>query len=249
MSRYHVACSRIPLWLLGLLALAGVWGTAATVLAEETKPAVLVIRLPADARLEIDDTPTNQEGAVRRFESPPLTVGQTYTYTVRATWEEDGERRTVVRKAQVTPGEETEVDLRPPTLGMAPWGPGVQSGNSIVAVDNGTATDAVVKVIRLNGEERMVRNFYVPHGKQFSAEKIPPGRYVLRVAFGIDWDATARKFSADRSFSETEAFDVTEEETAGEIIYSRITITLHKVVDGNFKSDPIDEDAFSRTKE
>jgi hypothetical protein len=136
-----------------------------------------------------------------------------------------------------------------PTLGMAPWGRGIESGYSTLTVDNGTATDAVVKVVRLGAKEELVRNFYVPHGKQFTAEKIPPGQYVLRVAFGTDWDAKARKFAADRSFSETEAFDVSEEKTDDGVRYSVLTITLHKVLNGNFKSDPIDEEAFSRTKE
>jgi hypothetical protein len=129
---------------------------------------------------------------------------------------------------------------------MAPWGKGIESGYSTLTVENGTGTDAVVKVVRLGEKEQLVRNFYIPQGKQFTAEKIPPGRYVLRVAFGTDWDAKARRFTAARSFSETEEFRVTEEETNGGVRYSVLTMTLHKVLNGNFKTDPIDEDDFDK---
>jgi uncharacterized protein (TIGR03000 family) len=210
---------------------------------------VIVVRLPAEALLEIDGSPTTQTGAVRRFRTPGLRGGRSYTYTLRATWDEDGERRTVTRRVRVTPGEETQTDLPPPTLGLAPWGPGLREGYSVLTVENGTATDAVVRVVQLGGKGQLVRNFYIPSGKQLTAEEVPAGRYVLRVAFGKDWDSDARKFTAARSFSETEAFDISQEETAEGVRYTRLRVTLHKVIGGNFRSDPITEDDFLRSQE
>jgi uncharacterized protein (TIGR03000 family) len=57
----------------------------------------VTVRLPADATLWVDGKPTKQTGAVREFVTPPvLRAGQTYRYTFRAEWSEDG--RTVSRE-------------------------------------------------------------------------------------------------------------------------------------------------------
>lgn len=140
------------------------------------------------------------------------------------------------------------------SIGSAPFGPGIKSGNSILIVDNGTETDAIVKLIRFNNNEQLVRNFYIPKGKKWTGKKIPPGKYVLRVAFGKDWDAKLRKFNFQRSFSETEYFDISEhmsvESTDEGVIKrtqsSKITITLHKVLHGKFKTHNINEEDFAR---
>jgi hypothetical protein len=58
---------------------------------------------------------------------------------------------------------------------MAPWGPGLRSGLSTLTVINGTANASVVKVIKLGKKDRLMRNFYVPAGKRFPAEKISAG--------------------------------------------------------------------------
>jgi uncharacterized protein (TIGR03000 family) len=76
------------------------------------KPAYLLIYMPADARLEIEGTPTKQTGEVRRFVSPPLPVGKSFTYTLKVIHSDSG--RGVVRMGttQVRGGEETTLDLR-----------------------------------------------------------------------------------------------------------------------------------------
>src|SRR5262249_32943796 len=107
-------------------------------------------------------------------------------------------------------------------------------------------TDAVVKVIRTGGKGKLVRSFYLPRGAKFTAREIPAGRYVLRVAFGGDWDMTERKFTSGRSFSATEAFEGVQKETAEGARYSRMSVTLHKVVGGTFKSDPITQKQFEK---
>ena len=227
------------------LALACAWA-APPALAEEDRPAKVVVRVHPDAVVEIDGEKMTQDGEVRRFTTPRLTPGKKYSYTLKATWTEDGQRRSVTRKVQIQAGREARADLRLPWLGYAPWAPGVRSGHPTLTVHNGTLTDAVVKVIRTGGKEKLVRSFYVPRGKSFTAGEVPAGRYFLRVGFGSDWDMSARRFTAGRSFSETEPFDIIEEATAGGVRFSRMSVTLHKVVGGTFKSDPISEDQFDK---
>jgi uncharacterized protein (TIGR03000 family) len=78
------------------------------------QPAKLRVFVPANAAIEVEGAKTKQTGEERVFTSPPLEVGKTYTYTIKATWT-DQAGETVVReeKARVTGGQETIVDLRP----------------------------------------------------------------------------------------------------------------------------------------
>jgi uncharacterized protein (TIGR03000 family) len=75
-------------------------------------PVTLVIRLPADAVLEIQGTRTQQQGEVRRFTSPPLPPGQQFTYTLKGTWQENGQPVVREKAVPVRAGEEINVDLR-----------------------------------------------------------------------------------------------------------------------------------------
>jgi uncharacterized protein (TIGR03000 family) len=81
-----------------------------------------------NAKIWFDDTPTHQQGTCRLFVSPPLGRGETYSYTIKASWLEKG--REVIREKQVKvrPGQETLVDFtaqeapaeRPLTPPLAP---------------------------------------------------------------------------------------------------------------------------------
>jgi uncharacterized protein (TIGR03000 family) len=78
----------------------------------KAQPAEIVVQIPAQAKLTIDDYETSQTGEVRRFLTPPLTPGWRFKYTLRATWK-DGEHKIVrMAVASVQAGKETTVDLR-----------------------------------------------------------------------------------------------------------------------------------------
>jgi uncharacterized protein (TIGR03000 family) len=80
----------------------------------EKKAATLVIRLPADARLEIDGQLMLGTGdSERTFKTPPVEPGKRYYYIVRARWEPNNYTFiSRARKVYVRAGETTEVDLR-----------------------------------------------------------------------------------------------------------------------------------------
>jgi uncharacterized protein (TIGR03000 family) len=96
-------------WTLVLLSAAPVGSQPAP----KAQPAILVVHLPdAKARLEVDGVPTRLPGAERRFESPPLEPGKTYTYTLTAFWEPNNYTKiTRTRKAPVRAGQTTKVDM------------------------------------------------------------------------------------------------------------------------------------------
>ena len=95
-----------------LLAGAPAWGRQPP--ASKAQPAILIVHMPAaDARLEVEGTPTRQGGEKRRFVSPPLEPGKSYSYTFTAFWKPNNYTDiTRTRKVSVQAGKETEVDLR-----------------------------------------------------------------------------------------------------------------------------------------
>jgi len=139
-------------------------------------------------------------------------------------------------------------------LGAAPFDYDVREGNSTLTVDNGTTADALVRVIRVSYPTESIRNFFIPANEKYTAEQIPAGSYMLRVAFGKDWNSDTRKFNYRQSFSETDKFVVTETtwnepDPEGYIKHteaSQMSITLHKVPFGNFESHQITEEDFWR---
>jgi hypothetical protein len=75
----------------------------------QERPCVFTVLLPANARLEIEGYVARSRGEIRLFESPPVPVGRTYTYTLRAI--HGG--IVVTRTVEVSPDKQVEIDLRP----------------------------------------------------------------------------------------------------------------------------------------
>jgi uncharacterized protein (TIGR03000 family) len=74
--------------------------------------AVYVLVSDPDARVYFDDTKTEQTGEDRTFTSPPLDPTKSYTYTVRATWTENGREVTHSEDVKVQAGRDATVDFR-----------------------------------------------------------------------------------------------------------------------------------------
>jgi uncharacterized protein (TIGR03000 family) len=75
-------------------------------------PVVLIIRVPAQALVDIEGVRTRSTGDVRRFQSPPLPVDQSFIYNVKATWKAGDQEIVREHKATVRGGDEVTVDLR-----------------------------------------------------------------------------------------------------------------------------------------
>jgi uncharacterized protein (TIGR03000 family) len=76
-----------------------------------TDQARIVVRLPADARLWVDQVPCPLEGTVRAFDTPALESGQRYAYTLRVELERNGQRLQESRRVPLTAAERVEVDF------------------------------------------------------------------------------------------------------------------------------------------
>jgi uncharacterized protein (TIGR03000 family) len=73
--------------------------------------AQVTVKVPANAKVWFDDTPTTSTGSTREFESPPLTPGQQYSYAIRASWNQDGHEVTQTKQVEVTAGSHVNVDF------------------------------------------------------------------------------------------------------------------------------------------
>ncbi|HEY1377621.1 MAG TPA: TIGR03000 domain-containing protein [Gemmataceae bacterium] len=70
------------------------------------------VRLPADAKLWVNDVETKQTGPSRRFHTPAnLEPGKTYEYTFRAQWTDGGQAVTRDRTQRFKAGDDLTVDF------------------------------------------------------------------------------------------------------------------------------------------
>jgi uncharacterized protein (TIGR03000 family) len=76
--------------------------------------ATIIVHLPADAKLRVDDKATRSTSATRRFVTPPLESGQGYHYTFQAEIDRDGEPMTVTKRVDIRAGQTEEVTLQLP---------------------------------------------------------------------------------------------------------------------------------------
>jgi uncharacterized protein (TIGR03000 family) len=73
--------------------------------------ALIDVRIPPDAELWFDGSPTTQRGPARTFTTPSLDPGRTFTYELRATWMANGQQVTQTRAVQVGAGKRSLVDF------------------------------------------------------------------------------------------------------------------------------------------
>jgi len=82
-------------------------------------PATIVVSLPADAKLLIDDAATASTSALRTFESPALETGKDHYYTLKAEVIREGKAVAATKRIAVRAGEETRVSLDLPVTSVA----------------------------------------------------------------------------------------------------------------------------------
>ena len=108
-------------------------------------------------------------------------------------------------------------------------------GLSTVTIDNGQSTsDVFVKLVSLGGStDRPVRAFYIPSGGIFTLTHITAGSYDIR------YDDLS-----NGSLWRTDPFELQETPEEDSTQYSKLTMTLYKVPNGNMQIHPISASQF-----
>ncbi len=81
--------------------------------------ATIVVSLPEDATLTIDNEPTTSTSANRVFVSPTLESGKEYQYTLKAQVVREGKTQTTTRQVTVQAGQVSRIELTVPATGVA----------------------------------------------------------------------------------------------------------------------------------
>ena len=120
------------------------------------------------------------------------------------------------------------------------------SGHGNLTVVNGLAKDAIIKI---TAESQELTRFYVRFGHSFTLEGIPDGKYTLMFCSGDKWNPEHQMFTENLSaqkYSDPLHFVTkVESSVSGRTLVSDVvTITLHKVADGNVRSEPISPSEF-----
>jgi len=78
---------------------------------KEATPAKITVRLPAGASFFVDDVQSPYKGQAYAFDTPPLELGRTYGYTVRAEVTRDGRLITATKKIKFKARDAVTVDF------------------------------------------------------------------------------------------------------------------------------------------
>ncbi len=81
-------------------------------------PATLVVQLPADAKLTINDKSTVSTSGRRVFASPPIQRGKDFYYELKATVVRNNEPVTTQKRVRIRAGETTRVRLSFPSTSL-----------------------------------------------------------------------------------------------------------------------------------
>jgi uncharacterized protein (TIGR03000 family) len=87
---------------------------------EGAAAATIVVNLPADAKLIVDDRATTSTSAVRTFATPELEQGKEYYYTLTAEIVREGKTLTSSQRVAVRAGETSRITMElTPATGVA----------------------------------------------------------------------------------------------------------------------------------
>lgn len=167
---------------------------------------------------------------------------------------ESRQNRDVLPRRAITPPRRVEttpvplVETRRPDSGTVMASGSYRSGLGYLTISNGTATDAIAKLIDISAGVSY-REVYVQAYSSTTISNIAVGDYKLLFSLGQDYAPSLTKFLRNASYSKFDSIITFEEtkETIGNTIrtnYDSYSLTLNQVVGGNAATSRISEAEF-----
>ena len=139
--------------------------------------AYLSVKVPADAKVFVNDRPTTSTGTDREYVSHDLNRGARYNYTIRAEFERDGKTVTETKSVQLAAGQSADLDFGA--------GSAVQTADKDASPSDETRTSLTVRLpadakLYLAGHETKATG----EVREFSTSRLPEGdqwaKYAIR---------------------------------------------------------------------
>jgi hypothetical protein len=118
-------------------------------------------------------------------------------------------------------------------------------GRGVLVLRNGNDGDAVVNIIE-TASDTTVRWVYVTAHSDLKLSHIEPGSYLLLFTTGIDWDEDNFEFRKHAEYRQMDRNIDFEKHLPAGVDYKRVTVTLHRILEGNIPSHQISEAEFRR---
>ncbi len=147
--------------------------------------ATLAVKVPADAKVFVNDRPTTSTGADREYVSHDLRPGARYNYTVRAEFERDGKTVTETKTIQLTAGRLGALDFT--------------SDATVQTADNADARTTLI--VRLPADAKLYLSGHETKAtgkvREFSTTKLPNSsqwsEYAIRAVVDRDGHEQVRE--------------------------------------------------------
>jgi uncharacterized protein (TIGR03000 family) len=182
---------------------------------------LLSVKVPADAKIFINDSRTTSTGTDRQYFSRGMQSGAQYGYAVRAEFVRDGRTVSENKTIQVTAGQTANFDF---TQGEA----SAQTAGSVVTQRPKTRTTLIVRVptdakLYLSGHEMKARGPV----REFSTTELPAGsqwaNYVIRAVIENDRQQQVREQTVSLKSGESRNVSINFENPASEQVVNKST--------------------------
>jgi uncharacterized protein (TIGR03000 family) len=161
--------------------------------------ALLSVKVPADAKVFVNDRPTTSTGSDREYISRDLRPGATYSYTVRAEFERDGKPVSEEKSVRLTTGQTASLSFT--------------EAEQEVAKDDETLTKLTVRLpadarLYLAGHETKATGPV----REFSTGKLPSGAqwtsYAIRAVVDRDGREEVREQTVSLAAGESREISI-----------------------------------------